>query len=361
MYYFRKDLKDKTAVKVEVPHKKIMMCLNESPFDPLKPIRKKFLKKMKTVHLNRYFNKVTGELATALAEYTGVTEDMLAFGNGADEMLYYLFTAIKENNDSYIASLAPSYFDYKSYSAAVGLNIKFLSLDKNFDFDTDKFLELAAQDDCKMLIICNPNNPTGNLFDAKKIEYIIRNTDKPVLLDEVYYEFSQKTFVKKLKQYTNLIILRSFSKSFSAAGLRFGYILSNPQNIIEIKKVITAFNLNLMTQTFALTMLENKKHFLKIVKKIKKYKKKMYRKLRKLPGITVKNTDTNFLIFKYRENSKPLFQYLQKKDIAIRAVWNHIVLSNYLRVTISSKEDNKIFLDRVEEFIQTTEGGSNGK
>ena len=128
MYYFRSDLKFKKPVNINVPHKKIKMGLNESTLNPMAEIQVQFLKKMEEVPLNRYFNDITKQLRKQLSEYTGVAEDCLAFGNGADEMLYYIFNSVRENNDSFAVSLAPSYFDYRSYSGAVGLGIKFLSL-----------------------------------------------------------------------------------------------------------------------------------------------------------------------------------------------------------------------------------------
>lgn len=352
MDYFRSDLKQKKPVNINVPHKKIKMGLNESTLNPMKIVQEQFLKKMKQVPLNRYFNKITDELRSNLAKYAKVTPECLAFGNGADEMLYYIFTAVRENNDSFAVSLAPSYFDYRSYSVAVGLGIKFLSMQPDFDFSVSDFLQLADSPNCKLVILCNPNNPTGNLLKEEKIIEVIESSNRLVLIDETYFEFSGKTFADQIEKYPNLIIVRSFSKAFSAAGLRFGYIISNPENIRELEKVMTIFHLNLMTQTLVSTILENKEIFLDHNRKVIEQKQFVFEELNKMESISVHPSATNFLTFSLGNRTEDLFNFMSVNDIAIRPVWHHPVLKEHVRVTISGEEEeNRIFLDKVREFI----------
>jgi len=352
MYYFRDDLKKKKPVKINVPHKKIMMCLNESSLNPFELIGQKVVKKLHSVPLNHYFNNITSKLRKELAKYVGVFSNCLAFGNGADEMLYYIFTSVRNNNDSYAVSLAPSYFDYQSYTSAVGLKIKFLDLDKNFDFNVKEYLQLSNSKNCKLSILCNPNNPTGNLLDTEKVIEIIQRTDHLVLIDETYFEFSGITMVNLINRFPNLIVVRSFSKSFSIAGLRFGYVVSQPANIKELEKVITAFHLNLLTQTFVVTILENKELFLAHNMDVVKFRDQMYEELQKIPEVKVYESTTNFLIFNVGEKSADLFKYLSKNGIAVRPVWTHPLLKNCLRVSISSEENNRLFLKYIKSFVK---------
>jgi histidinol-phosphate aminotransferase len=353
MYLFRKDLKDKKAVVINVPHTNTMMCLNESTLDPWKQIGSKVSDRLKSVPLNRYFNPITQQLKQALANYIGhgISPSQLLFGNGADEMLYYLFTAVRENELSFAVSLAPSYFDYKSYCDAVGLKIKFQNLDSNFDFSADAYLGQTRELGCKLAILCNPNNPTGNIFPDEKLDHIIRNCDKLVILDETYFEFSGKTFADKLSQYPNLVILRSFSKAFSGAGLRFGYIITSEENAIELNKVMTAFHSSLMIQAFALTMLENRELFISHTKNVCALRDELYYSMLTIPNVTVHMTQTNFLIFTIGEKTPVLFDYLTAHDIAVRPVWGHPLLKNYLRVSIGTPEQNHDFQNTVSDFI----------
>jgi histidinol-phosphate aminotransferase len=350
--FFRNDLQNKKAVEIKVPRKKTMMCLNESTLDPFSVIKDAFLKKMQNVHLNRYFNPISSSLKKKLANYVGTNTQNLVLGNGADEMLYYIFTAVRNSSEDYAVSLSPSYFDYKSYTSAVGMQIKFLHLDKNFDFNPDKFLEMCNHTNCKLAILCNPNNPTGNLFPKQKLLYIIEKCNKLVLVDETYFEFSGATLQNYVERFPNLILVRSFSKSFSAAGLRFGYAISNQQNIQQLKKVITAFNLSLLTQTFADTILDFREIFLQHTQNVIKLRNEMYESLRQLDGIKVEPSSTNFLAFTAGENSTSLFQYLQENEIAVRDISAHPILKNYLRVSVGTPTENHTFFELVKKFSE---------
>ncbi|RLC51831.1 MAG: histidinol-phosphate aminotransferase family protein [Candidatus Cloacimonadota bacterium] len=352
MYFFRSDLIDKKPVSVNVPHKKIMLCLNESSLNPFEILKKQIISKLENVPFNRYYNEITAELYQKLADYAGVSEENLAFGNGADEMLYYIFNSVRDNNESFAVSLAPSYFDYKSYSRAVGLGIKFYDLDKNYDFNVEEFSKFADDKNCKLVIICNPNNPTGNLFgDDKIIRTIENNYDRLVLLDETYFEFSKKTFSDYINRFPNLIIVRSFSKAFAAAGLRFGYVISSRENIRELKKVMTVFHLSLLIQAITVVMLDNKNIFLKQIEKTIMLREKLFKSLSLLPKIEIRNTATNFLPFSFGEKTIELFDFLSRHEIAIRRIDTHPLLKNFVRVSIGNEQENNIFLEKVSEFI----------
>ncbi len=349
---FRKDLQKKKPVSVTVPHKRVMLCLNESSFNPYELLKDEICQKLEQVPMNRYFNNVTRELKAKLSAYAGVKTDQLLCGNGADEMLYYCFVAARELPADFALSPAPSYFDYKSYSSAVGLNCRFIDLDENFDFDADTYLKATQDKHCKITILCNPNNPTGNLFNSDKLEYIIKNCSKPIILDETYYEFSQVTFADRLDKHPNLIIIRSFSKSFSAAGLRFGYTLANEKTSAELKKVMTAFNLSLVTQAIITVFLDNTEIFQQKVSESIRLRDNLYAHLSDYPQIGVHNTATNFLPFTIGDLSDKFFAYLNSKDIALRAIGAHPLLKNYLRISIGSDEETKLFLHELDEFMR---------
>jgi len=351
MYRFRKDLQQKKAVKIAVPHEEVMMCLNENPFNSYPKLKREFHQILSQVPFNRYFSDVSKRLQHELGKYAGVDPSCIIMGNGADEMLYYLFTALNEPG-SHVLSLAPSYFDYKSYSSAVGLSIRYLHLNQNLNFEADEFLHLLQNDKSKLGIICNPNNPTGNIFTKQKIIKILQNTEKLILVDEAYFEFSGVSLIDYLEKYSNLIILRTFSKSFAAAGLRFGYLISNSYNINEIKKVITAFNLSLVTQAFALVILQNKDLFWQNIDQIKKERKFIFNELKKFNNIKPIKSHTNFITFTAGSKTNDLFEYLKKSGIALRQVWQHPVLENHIRVTVSNKKDNMLFLLKVEDFME---------
>jgi histidinol-phosphate aminotransferase len=354
MYFYRSDLEKKKGAQIDVPHKQIMMCLNESSMNPLGLLEKEILEKLRSISMNRYFSEVTSNLLNELAQYieNDIEPENILMGNGADQMLYYLFLSVRDNDKSFAISLAPSYFDYASYCSAVNLELKTIQLSPSFDFSPDELLAQADDPNCRLMILCNPNNPTGNLLDDEKILQIIKKCEKPVLIDETYFEFSGKTFVELIKKHPNLIIIRSFSKAFSAAGLRFGYLLSNTANIDEIRKVFLAFNLSLVTQAIALALLENRDVFKQHISKIIKNRDAMLTKLNNFKEIVAYPSHTNFLIFTAGEVTLELFDFLSKNEIAVRSMHKLPLLENHLRVTISSDNDNEYFIKKVTEFIE---------
>jgi histidinol-phosphate aminotransferase len=354
MYIFRKDLKTmEYCVDLNVPDRKIKLGLNESPLNPMDYISDAVNEKLKTIPLNRYYDDITKNLKHELSNYIrfNIKPSQILFGNGADEMLYFLFVAARENEASFAISLAPSYFDYKSYCDSVGLKIKFMDFNRDFSFDEKEFLNLSEDKNCRMIILCNPNNPTGHLIEDEKIEYIIKNTEKLVVIDETYFEFSNKTFVNKIKSYKNLVIIRSFSKAFASAGLRFGYLITSDENAIELSKVMTAFHSSLLIQVFALSILEKRKLFLDYLNKIKKRKQNLFKSMSEIQEIKVYNSFTNFLPFTIGEKSLELFEYLKENEIAIRSIGTHKILRNFLRVTIGTEDETFLFLGKVKEFL----------
>ncbi|MCD4829116.1 MAG: histidinol-phosphate aminotransferase family protein [Candidatus Cloacimonetes bacterium] len=353
MHRFRSDLKDRKVAHITVPLKRRMMCLNESVLDPYQSVREAFLLRMDQVHLNRYFSEVSVELAQELADYVGhgVTPDMVVWGNGADDMLYHVFMAVRENDRSFLAAMSPSYFDYKCYANAVGLQARFVPLDEHFDFDLAAYLALAADPDCKLCVVCQPNNPTGNLFDEEKILAILRGTTKPVLVDEAYFEFAGQTLVSKLDEFPNLMVVRSFSKSFSAAGLRFGYLVSQRENTDQVRKVMTFFHSSIFIQTLALTMLEHRAVFIEHTRRVCEMRDELLAAMCQIPGLRVWPSHTNFLLFSAGDCSAALHLHLQDCGIAVRDVGAHPRLAECLRVTVTSEDDNRVFLKSMRTFL----------
>lgn len=351
---FRTDLADKEPSVVNVPVRRRMMCLNESCLDPFQAIKQQFLARMENIRLNRYMSPVTDELHAKLAEYIGcgIKPENVVWGNGADDMLYHIFLSVREDAASFAVSPAPSYFDYKTFCEAVGLGIKFVELAEDFSLDAEEYLRQAKHPNCKLAILCNPNNPSGNLFPKEQLRYIVDNLpDKLVLIDETYYEFSDSSFVDELSKHPNLILTRSFSKAFSGAGLRFGYAISSPENIYSLRKVLTTFHTSILNQAFALTVLENVPLFCEQVLGIIKLRDAMYQRLKALTGVTVHPSHTNFLTFSIGDRTPELFSYLKDRDIALRDVGAHRRLKNCLRATLSCEDDNEALYQAIKDFL----------
>jgi histidinol-phosphate aminotransferase len=350
--FSREDLLNLKPNIVNVPQRKIMLCLNESPFDPMDSLRDSVQKNLSRIQINRYYSPLTDELYEALADYCKVNKDQLALGNGADELLYYAFTASNTKAESELVHPSPSYFDYTTYSKAVGMTPCPIDFEDGFSLDPLKFLKALSSPKAKLAIICNPNNPTGNLLDPSLIEYIISNTDKPIIIDEAYYEFSGVTFIDKLNKYKNLLVLRSFSKGFFGAGLRFGYAAGNKDVIYELRKVMTAFNLSRYTEAIALSFLENFDWFFERINHLKHQRDFVFSELKKFENITPLPSSANFITFRSEGCKDDLFNHLKDSEIAIRDVSGHRLLTDCLRVTTGLTEENSAFLSAVSDYFK---------
>lgn len=353
MSLFRSDLAqidDPSDIGVE--RKKVMMCLNEGVLDPYQMIDEAFHQGMQGVQLNRYFDDVHGALRDELIKYVGhgVGKNNLVWGNGCDDMIHNVFLACRKTKDSFALSLAPSYFDYLTFSRSVGLGMEFLDFEDDLSFSVDKFLDILNSPNCTLGILCNPNNPTGQLLEDEKIIKVLEGTKKPVLLDETYFEFSGKTLAHRIGDFENLLIVRSFSKAFSMAGVRFGYLISQPQNVLNVRKVQTTFNISSLTKSFVYSILLNKESFLHHTQLAKERTQALRTELMAL-GASAMPSYTNFVTFSFGEHSDDLYEYLGRHDIAIRNVNFHRLLENHLRVSCGTLEENELFLSRVKEFL----------
>ncbi len=351
----RNDLIGVNPDNITIERNETMMSLNESPLNPFELIWPGIITRLKTIEINRYYNNITGKLNNSLCNYLGynIQPENLLLTNGADEALFYLFTGIRTERRDKIVTLHPSYFDYVTYSRAVGLDAALVQLNPDFSMDSQLLIQTANEDNSRMIIICNPNNPTGNLFSDKKIIKIIENTDKLVLIDEAYYEFSQKTLLPLIHKYDNLCIIRTFSKGFSSAGLRFGYLITNSDLIHDLKKIKTAFNLSLVTQAIAYEILKHKKLFIEFNYKLTAMRDQIFREMEEIEHIHPCGSTTNFITFKVDGDHRQVLNYLGRQGISIRDLSYNRVLKNCLRMTVSSAEDNNSFINHLKSSVQT--------
>ena len=256
--FYRDSLKElKPYDPHEIPYK-VKLNANENPYGLPAEIIEEILRKAKNLEYSRYPNANSVKLSEIVSSFWGLTRDNIVIGNGSDELIDYLIKAFSEKERKVITT-APSFAMYKIYSIVNGSNFVQIPLSQsNFSLNEDKILEEAKKDDSSIIFLAYPNAPTGNYFAEDKIIKIIEESGCLVVVDEAYYEFGKKTFVTLISRYNNLVILRTFSKAYSIASLRVGYLLSNPEIINEIRKVKSPFNVNTFSQLAAQVVFENK-------------------------------------------------------------------------------------------------------
>jgi histidinol-phosphate aminotransferase len=354
--FYRDSLKE---LKPYDPHEapyKIKLNANENPHGLSEEIVEEILRKAKNLEYPRYPNANSVKLSEIVSSFWGLTRDNIVIGNGSDELIDYLIKAFSEKGRRIITT-APSFAMYKIYSIINGSNFVQIPLSQsNFSLNEDKILEEAKKEDSSIIFIAYPNAPTGNYFAKDKIIKIIKESNCLVVVDEAYYEFGEKTFVPLISRYDNLVILRTFSKAYSLASLRVGYLLSNPEIINEIRKVKSPFNVNTFSQLAAQVVFENKEVLKDSIEKIIRERERLTDRINKLSSFKAHPSQTNFILVEVgsKESTDLVYNNLLEQGILVQTVSDPVFSSSryFLRITVGNKEENDILIKELENILK---------
>ncbi len=313
---------------------KYKLDANENGFDITPKARKKILREISAVHFNRYPDPATGDIRAALAKKNGVKPENVVIGNGSDELIHYLIQAFTDQGDK-IVFPSPTFEMYRILAMANGAEPVAVGLDERFDIYEKELLKKSRG--AGIIFLAYPNNPTGNCFSREKMEYVIRNAGCLVVVDEAYFEFSKKTFINLMRGRNNLVILRTFSKAFSMAGARLGYMLAHRDVTEIINKVRLPYNVNALSQACARVMLKEKSA---AVETILAEREIIYDLLK--DDYPVIKSDANFLLIKVKDGAKAR-KLFEKSGISIR-IFRDGALKDFLRLTIGMPEENRAAL-----------------
>ncbi len=354
--FFRNNLKELRPYNPhEVPYK-VKLNANENPHGLPEEIIKEILRKAKNLKYSRYPNSNAQRLSEIVSSSLGLTTDNIAIGNGSDELIDYIIKAFSEKGRRIITP-APSFAMYKIYSLINDAHFIEIPLDQNnFSLNEDRVLKEAKRADSSIVFIAYPNSPTGNYFTEEKIIKIIEESGCLVVVDEAYYEFGGKTFVPLLSRYSNLVILRTFSKAFSIASLRVGYLLSNSEIINEIRKVKSPFNVNSFSQLAAQVVFENKDILKNSMKKVIKEREKSIIRINELLPFKAYPSQTNFILVEVgsKKNSDLVYNNLLKQGILVQTIYDQAFSSSryFLRITVGNEEENDILIRGLKNCLK---------
>jgi histidinol-phosphate aminotransferase len=311
---------------------RVKLDANESPYgfqEALKAVRK--------IQTNRYPDPEAKELKAVLSGELGVKPRNLLQGNGSDELIYYLIAAF----GGPVLYPVPTFSMYGIIAQALGEKKKELPLDRDFDIDLEKMIAGLKRTKPKIVFLSSPNNPTGNCFSSEKILMIIEASKGIVVVDEAYQPFSsEKGFVPLLKDYENLVIMRTLSK-IGLAALRFGFLVAHEDIIEEVNKVRLPFNVNALSQAVAVEALKKKKVLKKTIQEISAERDRMIQAMESMKGVTPFPSEANFILFRLKYPQK-VYSRLLEKGILVRDVSDAI--EGCLRVTVGLPGENDQFL-----------------
>jgi len=322
---------------------------NENPYDVPASIKREILDFALERSWSRYPPFIPEELHDRLAAYAGWKPDGVLAGNGSNEIIQALMTVFLEPGKK-LTIPSPTFTVYQLIARTLGADVITVPLNPDYTFDCEA-LEERFLADGDLLIVCSPNNPTGCGYPVERIAALLERTSKPVVIDEAYFEFSGETAVGFLEKYDNLIVLRTFSKAFSLAGLRVGYGLMDPSLAREVDKAKLPYNINFFSIAAAIKLLENREELRKTVRRIIAEREPMLAEMNGIEGVTAYPSKANFILFETPRNPKEIFTKLLSDGLLVRNVSSYPMLGNALRVTVSTPGDNRRFIASLRRIM----------
>lgn len=299
---------------------------------------------------NRYPDPLQEELKVKLAHIKGVYQARIFLGNGSDEAIDLVYRIFCEPGVDNVVAIAPTYGMYKVCADINDVEYRTVSLDENFQLDADKVLG-AVDAHTKVIWLCTPNNPTGNDLDHKDVERVILGFDGIVVVDEAYSDFSSgMPWRIGLANYSNLIVLNTFSKAWESASIRLGMAFASEEIISLFNKVKYPYNVNKLTQDMAVKMLDDAHAVYRNVRQICRERQHMIPALAELPiCLKVYPSSANFVLVKVTD-ADSIYRYLVDKGIVVRNRNRVRLCEGCLRITIGSQQENNELLAALRQY-----------
>ncbi|MGH2535187.1 MAG: histidinol-phosphate transaminase [Thermomicrobiales bacterium] len=334
----------------ETPSRVVKLDMNESPYGP-SPKARAALAAFTETH--RYPDFEATELREALSRYVGAPAEQIVCGAGLDDVLNTLALTILDPGDEVIIH-EPTFGVYRAlvaHYAGVTVNVP---LTRDFHLDTDGILD-ALSPRTKLIVLCTPNNPTGNLLDPAAVERIVAEAPCLVAIDEAYAEFAGRSHRPLMDRYPNVAILRTMSKFAGLAGMRVGYGVFPAALMPHLNRVTPPFhNVTLASTAAAVASLDDLDFLHGVVARIIADRDALAANLGEIPGVVPLPSETNFILARLSvEDAGPVVANLAKRGIMVRHfVRPDLGIQDCLRVSIGTTEENELFLHALEDALR---------
>ncbi|MDR7434750.1 MAG: histidinol-phosphate transaminase [Armatimonadota bacterium] len=323
---------------------------NENPYDWPEEIKEEVLRRLRASPWNRYPSVDAAPLRQALAEAMGLSSDMVAVTNGSNEAILALIQTYATGGS--VVYPIPTYSMVRPLTVIGGATPIEVPLRPDFSLDAQALLTKAIETNARLVFLASPNNPTGNLFAREAILAVAGGSPGVVIVDEAYFSFSRTSFLDEVLRRDRFAVIRTFSKAFSLAGARVGWIMANSQIIAEVSKVLPPYNLDLFAQTTAIVALEHRDLLEKHVRVILRERDRVFAALSQMEGVHPYPSEANFILFRTRLPAQEVFDRLLERGILVRDVSSYPLLEGCLRVTIGRPQENDLFLEALEEILR---------
>lgn len=308
---------------------------------------------------NRYPDPHQSAVKQKIGQLKKVDPGQLFLGNGSDEAIDILFRIFCTPGEDNVVSIEPTYGMYQVSADINQVALRKVPLTSSFGLDQQALVD-ACDAHTKLLFICSPNNPTSNSFDPAIIAELAGQLDVMVVVDEAYIDFSERESLKnRVQELPNLVVLQTFSKAWGLAGIRLGIAIAHTEVIRYMSMVKYPYNINMLTQQFAMKALENETKVAEWVATILAERKQLERKLERFSFVEhVYPSDANFLLVKVQK-AKKIYHFLVEKKIIVRDRSNIELCAGSLRITVGSEAENRALTEALmqyqRDFIESCE------
>lgn len=342
-----------SAYHVPDPGDCIKLDAMENPYHWPDELKEEWLASLRNVALNRYPDPSAAALAATLRNSMRVPDNMsLLLGNGSDELIQMLALAVAQPGRIVLAP-EPTFVMYRMIAEVAGMQYVGVPLQDDFSIDIQAMLSAIETHQPALVFLAYPNNPTGNLFDAQAITAILEKSPGLVVVDEAYAPFTDSSFMPRLGEFDNMLVLRTVSK-MGLAGLRLGLLAGPSAWLNEIDKTRLPYNINILTQVSAQFALEHMDLLLHQAKQIRTDRAWLTEQLVALGLPDVYPSQANFILFRTPAGqADDLFASLQEQGILIKNLSRSGGrLIDCLRVTVGTAEENKTFMNALARLIK---------
>lgn len=332
----------------------VKLDVMESPYGLPKALADEVGRIVAGLSLNRYPVPTADRLRALIRDVMQVPAgcDVL-LGNGSDECIQYVTAAVAREG-AVVMAPAPSFAMFSMHALFYRLRFVGVPLREDFTLDAEAFLEAMRKEQPALVWIAFPNNPTGNAFPVADIERIVRAAPGLVVLDEAYQPFAGETFMPRLAEFENMVVMRTVSK-IGMAGLRLGYVAGRPEWIGAFNKVRSPFNVNVVTEAVAIKLLENKHVLDEQAAKVLAERERLRPELERIAGLTVYPSAANFFLVRVaggKGAGTQVFERLKAQGVLVKDFSGGLPsLQNCLRLTVGAPDENRILLSALRESL----------
>jgi histidinol-phosphate aminotransferase len=316
----------------------------ENPYQLSDAMQDEWLQQLRAADVNRYPDPSARQVVASLRNCMGIPDSAaVLLGNGSDEIIQMILLALADR-DRCVVAPEPTFVMYDMIARFTGMQYTGVPLMQDFSLDLPAMLATIEAQQPAVIFLAYPNNPTGNLFDAAAVETIIQASPGLVVVDEAYSAFADHSFMSRLGEFENLLLMGTLSK-MGLAGLRLGFLAGPAEWLTEIDKVRLPYNINSLTQHSARYYLQHKDVLDEQANRIRTDRDSLVTQLQKLDGITVYPSQTNFVLFRTPTGQATrIFNALKNAGVLIKNLDTPGALQDCLRVTVGTPRENEAFV-----------------